>query len=302
MRFGLRHIRYFVAVAEELHFRRAAEKLGVAQPALSRAILYLEKELSVKLFNRTNRSVEITDAGAAFLQGCRSVLNSVEHAVENARLVDKGQAGSVRIGYTDMAIAGVLPSLLKTFQEHQPGIVLQPLHDVTITQLHKLDEDELDIGFVTGPINRSGYEQKLIQSERFVCVAYENHPLAKREVIKLEELAQENFVHGSSKDWEQFNSYLLPLCRRVGFVPKIVQEAFNTAGILGLVACGMGITILTESVRSSIAPNLMVIPIDDVFEQLQTVAIWKSDAMDGSKRHFINYLDDIAISDSPRFE
>ena len=298
MRFGLRHIRYFIAVAEELHFRRAAEKLGVAQPALSRAIHYLERELEVRLFNRSNRSVEITSAGFTFLQGCRSVLNSVEHAVENARWVHDGQLGSVRIGYTDMAIAGVLPSILKKFHEQQQRIILQLHHDVTITQMQKLDEDELDVGFVTGPINRFGYEQKLIQSERFVCVVYENHPLAKCDGVKLEELAQENFVHGISKDWKQFYSYLLPLCRRSGYIPKIVQEAFNTSGILGLVACGMGITILTESVRGSIASNLVVLPIVDVLEELQTVAIWKSDAIDGSKKLFIDYLH-ATTSDKP---
>lgn len=196
-----------------------------------------------------------------------------------------------------MAIAGLLPNLLKEFQEQQPGIVIQPHHDVTITQLQKLDEDQLDVGFVTGPINRSGYEQKSIQSERFVCVVYESHPLAGRSIVELEELADENFVHGMSKDWEQFYSYLLPLCRRSGFMPKIVQEAFNTAGILGLVACGMGITILTESVRGSMASNLIVIPIADVSEPLQTVAVWKSEAMSGSKKLFIDYLHDAAISE-----
>ena len=290
MKFGLRHIRYFMAVAEELHFRRAAERLGIAQPALSRAILYLEQDLGVTLFNRSNRSVQITQAGLTFQKGCRGVMNAVEHTVENTRQVHRGQIGTLRIGYTDMAIAGLLPRMLKDFQTQQPGLVLQPHHDVTTTQLRKLEDGELDVGFVTGPISRMGYDQCLIQSEKFVCVLYEHHPLAKRSSIRLEELAQEDFIHGTSKDWEHFHSYLIPLCRRSGFVPRIVQEAFNSAGILGLVACGMGVTILTESVQSSAGSGLIVISLEDVSEQLHTVAIWKTETSDRATNMFSDFL------------
>ncbi len=171
MRFGLRHIRYFIAVAEELHFRRAAERLGVAQPALSRAIQHLEQELEVLLFDRSNRNVQITSAGRRFLDGCRGIMNAVGSTVEDVRQVHRGQMGNLRIGYTDMAISGVLPSLLKSFQAQQPGIVLQPHHHVTATQVKKLDEGELDIGCVTGPISRPGYEQLQIQSESLVWMA-----------------------------------------------------------------------------------------------------------------------------------
>ncbi|WP_294606603.1 LysR family transcriptional regulator [Roseovarius sp.] len=290
MQFGLRHIRYFMAVADELHFRRAAERLGIAQPALSRAIRNLEDQLGVELFDRSNRRIAITQAGKTFLDGCRGVINAVEHTVENTRRVHQGQIGTLRIGYTDMAIAGLLPRRLKDFQEQQPGLVLQPHHDVTTTQLHKLEDGELDVGFVTGPISRIGYDQCLIQSERFVCVLYDHHPLAKRKSIRLEELAHEVFVHGTSKDWEHFHAYLIPLCRRSGFVPRVVQEAFNTAGILGLVACGMGVTILTESVRGSAGAGLVVLPLEDIAEQLQTVAIWKARSGDRATGLFIDFL------------
>ena len=290
MKFGLRHIRYFIAVAEELHFRRAAERLGIAQPALSRAIRYLEKELGVELFDRTNRSVAITAAGQTFFDGCLTIVNSVEHVVENTRRVNQGQIGALRIGYTDAAISGVLPGQLKAFQDQQPGIVLQPHHDVTTAQLEKLDQGVLDFGFVTGPINRSGYEQWPIQSESFVCVVYASHPLAARSAIRLEEISGEDFVHGSSKDWLQFYSYLFPLCRRSGFEPRIVQEAYNTAGILGLVASGMGVTVLTDSVRNSIIPGLKLLEFEDITERLQTMAVWRSDVMTGSKRLFVDFL------------
>ncbi len=290
MNFGLRHIRYFIAVAEELHFSRAAEKLGIAQPALSKAILVLENELSVRLFHRSNRHVQITEAGQTFLDGCRNAMNLIEQSAENTQRAHSGQIGTLRIGYTDNAMAGSLPQILKAFQDVQPGLVLKPHHDVSNIQLKKLDEGELEIGFVTGPINRSGLNQCLVQSEKFVCVVYKDHPLANRKTVRLEELAKQNFVHGSSKDWEHFHSYLLPLCRRAGFVPKVIQEAFNTAGILGLVSCGMGITVLTESISKSGGTGLTVIPIQDMSEELQTMAIWKSDTMDGTKKRFVDFL------------
>lgn len=292
MTVDLRHIRCFVAVAEELHFRRAAEKLGIAQPALSRTIRNLENDLRVDLFDRSNRSVRITKAGKSFLDGSRRVTNSLEAAVDNARRVHQGKIGSLRVGYTDIAIAGVVPGLVREFQARQPDIAMKLKRDVTVSQLKKLEEGELDVGFVTGPFSRSGYEQLLVQSEPFVCVTCDSHPLASRKCIRLDELAHEDFVHGSLADWEVFYSYLIPLCRRSGFVPRIVQEGATTAAILGLVACGLGVTILTESVRASVGSGLSVVPFEDVSEQLQTVAVWKSDMLDGPQGLFVDFLRD----------
>ncbi len=290
MKFGLRHIRYFIAVAEELHFRRAAERLGIAQPALSRAIQHLEDELGVTLFLRSNRHVTITEAGKTFLQGSQGVMNAMEHTVNNTKQVHSGQIGILRVGYTDFAIAGALPNLLKGFRTQQAGVTLQPHHDVTTDQLLKLEAGMLDVGFVTGPVVKQGFERCLIQKERFVCVVHESHPFSARSSIQLEELAHEDFVHGPARDWEHFYYYLIPLCRRAGFVPRIVQEAYNSDGILGLVASGMGITVLTESANNLARPGLKSIPISNVTERLMTVAIWKSDVMNGVKKMFIDYI------------
>ncbi len=161
---------------------------------------------------------------------------------------------------------------------------------MTAEQLRRLDEGALDIGFVTGPVSGGGREQHLIHADPFVCVVPDSHRLAGRESIRLAELADEDFIHGPPKDWEHFHAYLLPLCRRSGFTPRIVQEAHNTAGILGLVACGMGVTILTECVRSSLGPGLTILSLEDVSERLMNVAVWKTEAMSGSKRLFLDYL------------
>ena len=290
MRFGFRHIRYFVVVAEELHFRRAATRLNMAQPALSRAIQHLECELGLKLFERSNRATRLTEAGRVFLEGCRGVLAATEAAVENARLADSGRIGSLRIGYTDFAIAGCLPDLLKNFQRDFPGITLKPHHGVTTEQLHRLEEGTLDIGFVTGPVNLPGIASARVQKERFLCIVYDGHPLAERTSIRLTELAKEQFVHGPAKDWEYFYYRFLPLCRRAGFMPNIVQEAYNSAAILGLVASRMGITVLTESTGRTPPPGLVSIPFEDVSETLETIAIWKSSSRGGAMDRFVDFL------------
>ncbi|GFE64663.1 LysR family transcriptional regulator [Litoreibacter roseus] len=290
MKFGLRHMRYFLAVAEELHFRRAADRLGIAQPALSRAIQHLEAELGVVLFERSNRNVRLTPAGQEFLDGTHGILNAVDHTVENTRQVHAGGIGTIRVGYTDFAIAGTLPSLLQTFRGKQPGITLQPHHDVTTLQLEKLAAGVLDIGFVTGPVSKPDYEQIEIQQDQLVCIVHENHRLANRQSVRLDELANEDFIHGPPREWEHFYAHLMPLCRSAGFIPRIVQEAFNSAGILGLVASGMGITILTESSLIAARRGLIPIPIETTAEPLSTLAIWNPQSLSGSVARFTEFL------------
>lgn len=290
MRSDLRQIRYFVATAEELHFRRAADRLGIAQPALSRAIQALEAELGVVLLNRTNRSVQVTTAGRVFLDGARDILALTERTLEETRTAHDGRMGALRIGYTDFAIAGELPNLLKQYQERHPRVTLKPQHGVTQTQITLLEEGKLDLGFVTGPIVRDGFDQRVVQSEALQAVVPDSHPFATRPTLAIADLADEDFVHGSSKDWQHFYHYLLPMCRRAGFSPRIVQEAFNTAGILGLVSCGMGVTVLTERVCAALGAGLVAIPIADADERLVTSAIWRTDHLSGPAAHFVDDL------------
>ncbi len=290
MRFELRHIKYFKALAEELHFRRTAELLGVAQPALSRTIKHLENELEVQLFERNNRNVKLTEAGKIFLEGCIELINSMETTIENTRQVSRGKQGILRIGYTDFAIAGVLPQILTRFRQEYPGIVLQPSHGVTTQQLAMLEADQLDIGFITGQICHPGFDSCQVQRESYICLVYETHPLAKRSSVSLKELAGEDFILGPYKDWKYFYDYLTPLCHKAGFVPNIIQEAFNSAGILGLVACGMGITILTENTSYYASKGIVALNLNDVNEQLVTSAIWLPTSGEGPKQTFITAL------------
>lgn len=290
MKFGLRHIRYFIAVAEELHFRRAAEKLNISQPALSRAIQYLEQELDVVLFIRNNKNVHLTIAAEVLLEGSRVFINSIETTVENTKRANKGEVGLLKIGYTDFAISGVLPALLTSFKQKHADITINPSHGMTNSQLKQLQVETLDIGFVTGPINRPDMESCIIQYDPLVCIVPEEHPLATRQSINLSELANEPFVMGTLHEWEYFYYYLIPLCRQAGFVPNVVQEAFNSVGILGLVACNMGVTVLTRSTYNYSSSGLVAIPLEDVTEHVMTIAIWNANQHSGAKKLFIDYI------------
>ena len=268
MAIELRHFRYFIAVAEERHFRRAAEKIGIAQPALSRAIRDFEVELGVTLFDRSNRNVDLTEAGRVLLDRSQRVLNFVDCAIDDVKCASQGRSRSLRIGYTDAAMAANLPSLLQNFQDQQSEVTFEIYRDVTVSQVEKLKNHALDIGFLTGPIGWDGCEQIPIASEPFVCVVSRKHRLADRGYVWLKDLAAEDFVLGAQRHWEYFYSYIIPLCRRGGFSPNIVREEMTTTKILGLVACGLGITLLTESIQNALPPDLVALPIKDAVEEL----------------------------------
>lgn len=292
MSIDLRHFRCFVAVAEELHFHRAAKRLGVAQPALSRTIKNLEDSLGVTLLIRSNHSVEITKAGLSLLQGCREVLHRTSQVIEDAKLVHQGKLGTLRIGYTDNAMSGIAPNLLKTFQQVHPDIELRLTHTVTANQLVELELGTIDFGFATGSVARPGMDFLRVQRETFVCIVYEGHRFADRKRVRMKELVNEDLVQGVPEQWEHFNSYITPLFRKAGFEPIIAQVGLATSDILRLVSCGMGIAILTDSVAGALAPGLKAVALEGVTDRLDTIAVWKTDQINSAKAHFISFLKD----------
>ena len=292
MRFELRHLRYFLAVAEELHFRRAAERLNIAQPALSRAIRQLEAELGVALLTRSSRQVALTAAGEAFLDGCHEVLNGLGRAVARTRKVETGEVGHLAIGYTDFAISGALPRIIQRFRDANPEITIALDHGVTNQQLPALESGRLDFGFVTGPIFQRHFQGVVVDNDPFVVVLPRAHRLARQKEIALAELAEEPFVLGTPDTWTHYLDHLYRLCRSAGFEPRVVQSAFNSEGIFGLVACNMGVTIHTSSVRNYIRKDLLVRPLKDSERRVPTLALWRREGVSRSGRRFIDFVKD----------
>ncbi|HIC81975.1 MAG TPA: LysR family transcriptional regulator [Kiloniellaceae bacterium] len=299
MHIGMRHIRYFAAVAEELHFRRAAERLNVSQPALSRAIRHIEQEIGVSLFERSNRHVALTRAGATFLRGCSAALVYMDGAVEQAQKTATGEKGHLVVGYTDIAIAGRLPQILKSFRQRYPEVTLEPRHDYTRAQLNAVESGALDVGFVTGPVAEEGLDSLAVQHDGFIVVLYGTHPLAKQREIALADLAGEPFVLGTSANWTYYHDHLYRLCRAAGFEPRVVQSASNSEGIFGLIACEMGISVQATSIENCLRKGLKTRPLKDCTATVPTVAIWNRNTLSPVKQRFVDFLGELGAGPTP---
>lgn len=287
-----RHMRYFVAVAEALNFRRAAERLNIAQPALSRAIRQLEERLDARLLERSNRRVELTEAGRVFLEGCRRTLSSAEKAVRDARKARAGEIGHLAIGYTDFAISGALPEIMQGFRSVHPEITVDLMHMVTFVQLEALARGDIQVGVMTGPLSEPGLGHVTLQNERLVAILPEAHPLARLEAIPLTSLAGEPFVTGQAAHWRHYLSHMMAVCQNAGFRPRVVQEAYNSEGIFGLVAANMGVTLHVESARNYFRQGLAIRPLADSDYRVPTIAAWSTAEISPALRHFIDFVDE----------
>ncbi len=287
---NLQQFRYFVALGEELHFRRAAERLNLSQPALTRSIQQLEHAVGLELVKRDNRNVSLTPAGEEYLKGLRSILSIFESATVRARRVALGEAGAVRISYTDIAVAGILPTVVRSFRAAHPNIAIEANHGCTQAQIDDLETGKLDVGFFTGPWSRDGYSTWVVQQDAFVAVLPAQHRLANTPVLRLADLADEPFVLGEPRFWTHYHVHLNRLCREAGFEPKVVQYASNNEGILGLVACGMGVTVQAESIRTYGRSNVVMRYLENETAEVSTIAAWRDEPMDAVTQRLIAHV------------
>jgi len=290
MKIELRHIRYFEAVAQKMNFREASERLNMTQPPLSRAIQQLEDRIGTRLLERTSRNVSLTPAGKVFLEGCSAIIQQVDTLEKRVLKAAAGEVGNLIIGYTDFAISGVLPEIIKQFQSTYPGINLELVHNFSMQQITKLKNKELDFGFLTMPINESELDYIPTQKDSFVIVLPERHPLAGQESIKLSQLAHEPFIVGTDDSWSRYNVQMNQLCVSAGFFPKVKQEAFNSEGIFGLIAANMGLTIYPSCVSNYWRHGVKIRPISGEDSQLITAISWNKEHVSAAQHCFINFI------------
>jgi DNA-binding transcriptional LysR family regulator len=256
----LRHLRYFVAVAEERHFGRAARRLHIAQPPLSRQIQALEAELGFPLLERSRRSVELTAAGAVLLERARVLFTEVERAVQEARRASTGETGRLSVAYlSSLAYSGLTP-LLRALRESLPSVELTLRELSPAEQLSALKQGRVDVGFVRGPVEDPSLASECIRRERLLVALPADHPLAARRRIQLSALALEPFVSFPRSRAAAFFDTLMAMCHAAGFSPRIVQEA-PQLDALSLVAAGFGVAILPESIREVHRPGIELRPI-----------------------------------------
>lgn len=244
----LRHLRYFLAVAEERHFGRAAARLRIAQPPLSRQIQALERELGCALFERTRRQVELTPAGEALVDHARRVFEAVDLAVHEAQRASRGESGRIVVAYPSTFAYSGLSELVRAFRLKFPQVevVLRELSPQL--QVDALRNGTIDVGFVRAPFREPGLKAELVRSEPLVAALPSGHPLATRRVIPLSALAKESFVMFPRVRGPAYFDQLMRLCHDAGFTPRIVQEA-PQLDIVSLVAAGLGVALLPSSIR-----------------------------------------------------
>lgn len=245
----LRHLRYFLAVAEELHFSRAAERLQIAQPALSQQIRKLEAEIGVELFHRTKRRVQLSAAGEAMLRPARQTLDEAVAAVEAAQRAARGEIGHLTIGFIETAATTIVPLAVRRFREDHPEVGLS-LKELSVgTQVEGLRSGALDVGIVRPPIDAEGLELMSVTDEGLVVVAPDAHPLAKRARVGPRSLAGEPLVLLAREVVPGLYDQVIALQREHGGA-VVAQEATSIQAVLGLVAAGLGVSLLPASVRT----------------------------------------------------
>lgn len=261
----LRQLHYFIAVAEELNFSRAAERLRITQPPLSLQIKHLEAEIGFPLFYRNNRQVELTDAGKMFLEEVRKIFTHLERAVENAKRTHHGEIGSLNVGFVGSATYDILPSVLREFHNLYPDVQVHLFEMSTPVQIQALLEEEIDIGVLRPPVNSDSLCTEIVSTMPCVLAVPKKHPLVGKKNLSLSDLSGYPFVMLSRKTWAGLYNEILALCN-----PIIQQEALEFQTVIGLVAAGLGIAVVPQSAINLHTQDVVYLNLD---HQLPTASM-----------------------------
>ena len=254
-------LRYFVAVAEELHFGRAAARLHVTQPSLSRAVRQLERELGADLLTRTKRSVRLTEAGRALLQAAPHAMEEVERACELARGAARGETGQLRLGFLPSANVALVPALVRESRKASPHLLLR-LHELfDDPQLAALSERRLDLGILRAPRPDDELTFEPLLREDLSLVVARDHRLARRRRVSFRDLRHEDLIIWPRSMAAQTYDSVIEACRTAGFSPHVVQEADSSQTIIGLVAAGVGVAVLASSYGARSGEDVVFLPI-----------------------------------------
>ena len=273
----LRRLRYFVAVAEELHFGRAARRLNVSQPPLSVQIRTLEREVGTALLIRTQRRVELTEAGRVLLDEARRLLDQAEAAVIHARRAAEGAVGRLSIGFVSTVDYSILPPLVRRFRQKHPGIALKLLELTGDRQQMLLQSGELDLGLSILPSSAAGLTRRPVLREPLIAAVPASHALAARRRTALRSLAAEPFIQFPRELAPGLYDLAIAACQKAGFTPHLAQEAIQMQTILGLVAAGLGVAVVPQCMSKLQRPDVRYLALDARGFEVETVALWPSE-------------------------
>ena len=289
----LRQVRYFVAVAEELHFGRAADKIGIAQPALSQQIKQLETELGGELLMRTKRKVLLTDAGKLFLEQAKSLLAHTEYAESITRRAFSGLLGKMVIGFVESATWDILPRILSAYNQKYPDVkvVIRKLN--THEQSEALKNHSIDVGISGFSIEDPALCIRTVRQERYWVALPKGHRLSGQVAVCIADLKNEKFIASNRETGRIYFDMMVQTCMSAGFSPQIVQTADELSTMLSLVSCGMGIALIHESVKNY-RPDLVYKPLEDVDTiAYQLSFAWRKEDTAPTLSRFVQEIDNL---------
>lgn len=290
----LRQLTLFVAVAEELSFTRAALRMHISQPPLSRQIVRLEEHLGMRLLERTRQSVSLTAAGHAFLPEARRLLSLAAHAPEVARRAERGESGTLRIGFVGSMIYTSIPALVGRFRRIYPCVEIA-LHQLTVTkQVEMLVAGDLDLGIVRHQLVHEHLNTRPLLQEPLVVVMPADHRLVAQRAVQLPELCRENFVSFSRQEGPGFFELLLRICGEGGFSPRVVMEANPLSTVVGLVASGAGIAIVPQSMSRLRIRNVVYRRLAGSRTYSELLLAWKKEGVPATAANFLAMTEDLS--------
>ncbi|GAC1565913.1 MAG: LysR substrate-binding domain-containing protein [Ktedonobacteraceae bacterium] len=300
----IRHLRYFAVVAQERSFRRAAERLAMAQPPLSLQVHDLEEELGVQLFDRTHRQIQLTVAGEVFLEDVLRLLAQLETAKERAKRASKGELGQLTIGYTSFVHCPLFREILQRYTTLYPHVDIV-LHDlVTIDQMKQLDNKMLDLSFAThaslafSSSEESHLKQECILREPVVAVLPKNHPLAERSPLPFAALASEPWIWFGRQFDPTTYDYMLQLFEHVGFRPKVTQHVHQLQIVISLVAAGLGVGLVTASTERGADQDVVYRELVDPTPWAEFNIVWRKDDTSPLLHAFLSVVKEIALTEA----
>ncbi|MBD2451223.1 LysR family transcriptional regulator [Nostoc sp. FACHB-152] len=286
----LRHLRYFVTLAEELHFGRAAERLHIAQPPLSQQIRQLETELGFELFHRTKRNVQLTEAGQVFLIQVQEIFQQLQQAIQLGQQTSRGAVGKLVIGFVSSAAYNILPAVLKDYRNNVPGVSLELYELTTDQQLEWLREGRIDIGFIRPPVEDTIFSWETVFQESLMVALPEIHQLANQSYVSLASLVNEVFILFPRKLAPGLYDLIISLCQQAGFSPNVAQEAIQMQTIVSLVAAEMGVAIVPASLQNLQRTGVVYKNIEESTPKVAIAMIWRSNETSPTVQKFLEIV------------
>ncbi len=273
----LRHFTYFLAVAEELHFRKAADKLYISQPGLSRQIKQMEEIIGARLFLRNKRNVHLTEAGVYLKKELEYVFNHIDFTIKQTRLVDQGSSGEIRIGFLGSAMQRVIPDVLVKANQEYPNIQFSLEEMSNYLQVEAIEKDQLDLGFVRLARVPDGLVIKTVHTDTFSLVLPKDHYLNSSNFKNVKQVSEENFILFSSDYSSLYYDKIMSICEDKGFTPKVSHKSVHAQTIFKLVESNLGVAIVPTSLQHGFDLGVKFLEIPKISQKAKLSVIYKKD-------------------------